>query len=101
MLCRGFSASTFPLCICCPDLWQTLGLNLLIAGWGASDGHGKRRLAGATTAHAATAAQSNAVWLEDCVIRLMCVLALDRFGDFVSDQVTVCLALSWVGSLAC
>lgn len=27
------------------------------------------------------------LWLEDIVIRLLCVLALDRFGDFVSDQV--------------
>lgn len=26
-------------------------------------------------------------WLEDCAIRLLCVLALDRFGDFVSDAV--------------
>ncbi|CAG8553691.1 13638_t:CDS:10, partial [Dentiscutata heterogama] len=26
-------------------------------------------------------------WLEDVAIRLLCVFALDRFGDFVSDQV--------------
>nr|XP_029525639.1 TATA-binding protein-associated factor 172-like isoform X3 [Oncorhynchus nerka] len=26
-------------------------------------------------------------WLEDVVIRLLCVFALDRFGDFVSDEV--------------
>ncbi|KAJ9089533.1 TATA-binding protein-associated factor mot1 [Entomophthora muscae] len=26
-------------------------------------------------------------WLEDVCIRLLCVFALDRFGDFVSDQV--------------
>lgn len=26
-------------------------------------------------------------WLEDVVLRLLCVLALDRFGDFISDQV--------------
>ncbi|XP_016085602.1 TATA-binding protein-associated factor 172-like [Sinocyclocheilus grahami] len=26
-------------------------------------------------------------WLEDLVIRLLCVFALDRFGDFVSDEV--------------
>ncbi|XP_048483011.1 TATA-binding protein-associated factor 172 isoform X2 [Plutella xylostella] len=26
-------------------------------------------------------------WLEDLALRLICVLALDRFGDFVSDQV--------------
>ncbi|KAJ3082443.1 TATA-binding protein-associated factor mot1 [Quaeritorhiza haematococci] len=28
-------------------------------------------------------------WLEDVAIRLLCVLALDRFADFVSDQVVV------------
>lgn len=27
------------------------------------------------------------LWLEDAVLRLLCVLALDRFGDFISDQV--------------
>lgn len=27
------------------------------------------------------------LWLEDVSLRLVCVLALDRFGDFVSDQV--------------
>nr|CAD7262320.1 unnamed protein product [Timema shepardi] len=27
------------------------------------------------------------LWLEDIALRLLCVLALDRFGDFVSDQV--------------
>lgn len=26
-------------------------------------------------------------FLEDCALRLLCVLALDRFGDFISDQV--------------
>ena len=26
-------------------------------------------------------------WLEDAAIRLLCVFALDRFADFVSDQV--------------
>lgn len=26
-------------------------------------------------------------WLEDLAIRLLCVFSLDRFGDFVSDQV--------------
>ncbi|ODV92971.1 hypothetical protein CANCADRAFT_30966 [Tortispora caseinolytica NRRL Y-17796] len=29
----------------------------------------------------------NASWLEDVASRLCCVLALDRFGDYVSDQV--------------
>ncbi|KAJ8037888.1 hypothetical protein HOLleu_18825 [Holothuria leucospilota] len=29
----------------------------------------------------------NKSWLEDMALRLMCVLALDRFGDFISDEV--------------
>ncbi|XP_077979914.1 TATA-binding protein-associated factor 172-like [Glandiceps talaboti] len=29
----------------------------------------------------------NQMWLEDMALRLICVLALDRFGDFVSDEV--------------
>lgn len=28
-------------------------------------------------------------WIEDIVIRLLCVFALDRFGDFVSDEVVL------------
>ncbi|XP_046389697.1 TATA-binding protein-associated factor 172 [Ischnura elegans] len=31
--------------------------------------------------------ESHRLWLEDTGLRLLCVLALDRFGDFVSDQV--------------
>lgn len=31
--------------------------------------------------------ESHMLWLEDAVLRLLCVLALDRFGDFISDQV--------------
>lgn len=31
--------------------------------------------------------QAHSSWLEDAALRLMCVLVLDRFGDFVSDQV--------------
>ncbi|KAJ7534695.1 hypothetical protein O6H91_13G105700 [Diphasiastrum complanatum] len=30
---------------------------------------------------------SNLEFLQDCTIRLLCVFSLDRFGDFVSDQV--------------
>lgn len=29
----------------------------------------------------------NQIWLEDLALRLLCVLALDKFGDYVSDQV--------------
>ncbi|KAM9325875.1 LOW QUALITY PROTEIN: TATA-binding protein-associated factor 172 [Gastrophryne carolinensis] len=31
--------------------------------------------------------QQHQEWLEDLTIRLLCVFALDRFGDFVSDEV--------------
>lgn len=30
---------------------------------------------------------AHCAWLEDTSLRLLCVLALDRFGDFISDQV--------------
>ena len=30
----------------------------------------------------------NQRWLVDAAIRVMCVFALDRFADFVSDQVS-------------
>lgn len=30
---------------------------------------------------------SHVRWFEDAVLRLLCVLSLDRFGDFISDQV--------------
>lgn len=46
------------------------------------------QLQGVTAQHVEAARQSNTQWLEDCTIRLLCVLALDRFGDFASDQVT-------------
>ena len=45
----------------------------------------------------------NQKWLVDAAIRVMCVFALDRFADFVSDQVGVCGWVSrrseWVGEL--
>ena len=31
------------------------------------------------------ARESNAAWLEDMCVRLLCILALDRFGDFAGD----------------
>ena len=36
---------------------------------------------------AAIAARSNAAWLEDMAVRLLCLLSLDRFGDYVGDGV--------------
>lgn len=31
--------------------------------------------------------KDNKLWLQDLAFRVLCVLSLDRFGDFVSDQV--------------
>ena len=30
---------------------------------------------------------ANELWLEDMSLKLLCVFALDRFGDFVTDEV--------------
>ncbi len=46
----------------------------------------KRHGADAGKSITRSAAESK-LWLEDLCIRVLCVLALDRFGDFVSDQV--------------
>jgi hypothetical protein len=27
------------------------------------------------------------MWLQDCAVRLLCLFALDRFGDYASDSV--------------
>ncbi|KAL6533717.1 btaf1 RNA polymerase II, B-TFIID transcription factor-associated, 170kDa [Orobanche hederae] len=37
--------------------------------------------------HARTSWLRNYEFLQDCAIRFLCVLSLDRFGDYVSDQV--------------
>ncbi|GFP81580.1 tata-binding protein-associated factor btaf1 [Phtheirospermum japonicum] len=37
--------------------------------------------------HARTSWLRNFEFLQDCAIRFLCVLSLDRFGDYVSDQV--------------
>ncbi|KAK9916950.1 hypothetical protein WJX75_009151 [Coccomyxa subellipsoidea] len=57
------------------------------SGWMVPGGSGRPQLAPATAADAAATAASNQAWLVDCALRLLCTLALDRFGDFVSDQV--------------
>jgi len=33
--------------------------------------------------------QVNQIWLSDLALRLLSVIALDRFGDFVSDEVSI------------
>ena len=62
-------------------------MSLSPEGWMAAEGTGAPDLAPGSWQAAAAAAAANAVWVEDCIIRIVCVLALDRFADFVSDQV--------------
>jgi TATA-binding protein-associated factor len=62
----------------------------LFAGWMAAEGQGKPYLAAQPPDAAITAIAANASWLEDCIVRTVCVLALDRFADYVSDQVFGC-----------
>ncbi|XP_054654807.1 TATA-binding protein-associated factor 172 isoform X1 [Dunckerocampus dactyliophorus] len=49
-----------------------------------SHGAGGGKLVGST---AEQMLRQHEEWIEDLVIRLLCVFALDRFGDFVSDEV--------------
>ncbi|XP_068183061.1 TATA-binding protein-associated factor 172 [Antennarius striatus] len=49
-----------------------------------SHGAGGGKLSGST---AEQMFRQHQEWIEDLVIRLLCVFALDRFGDFVSDEV--------------
>ena len=52
-------------------------------------GEGPPSLISVARRDAAHAAEANTAWLEDCSARLLCVLALDRFGDYVSDKVYI------------
>ena len=59
----------------------------LVVGWAKENGAGHMSL-GPTARHEAEEASGrNREWLEDCAVHLLCVLALDRFADFISDQV--------------
>ncbi|KAM8852198.1 TATA-binding protein-associated factor 172 [Synchiropus picturatus] len=49
-----------------------------------SHGSGGGKLVGST---AEQMQRQHQEWIEDLIIRLLCVFALDRFGDFVSDEV--------------
>ncbi|CAL1577030.1 unnamed protein product [Knipowitschia caucasica] len=73
----------------CNDLFNPLwevrhgagtGLREILKSHGAGGG----KLVGST---AAQMSRQHQEWIEDLVIRLLCVFALDRFGDFVSDEV--------------
>lgn len=67
-------------------------LELCWAGWALPGGTGLLQLEHVTQDVVSSARSSNLQWLEDCAVRLLCVLALDRFGDFTSDQVLQCLS---------
>ncbi len=64
-------------------------------GWTAAGGAGKPQLVeegteagtGAQKIDVVAALKANNEWLEDCAIHMLCTLALDRFGDYLSDQV--------------
>jgi hypothetical protein len=52
---------------------------------------GKRRLRASPPLEpgiVACAAAARSAWLQDCIALLLAVLALDRFADYVSDQVS-------------
>lgn len=48
---------------------------------------GLQQLQNVTLQQVEAAGDANKRWLEDCMVMLVCVLALDRFGDYGSDQV--------------
>ena len=70
---------------------ESAGINVKIedvpTGWLAAEGRGRPNLMPVDAADAQRAARDNASWLEECVMHLLCVLALDQFGDFASDDV--------------
>ena len=58
------------------------------SGWASPQGVGKRRLARPVSeATVRAAAAANAGWLGECLELLLCVLALDQYADYASDQV--------------
>lgn len=61
---------------------------LLLAGWHMSGGSGRMTIAKPDAAAVHTAAQQHACWLQDALALLLSSLVLDRFADYVSDQVT-------------
>ena len=67
--------------------WKIQNLIKSHAGWMVPGGEGPPSVTGVAHQDAVHAAKANTAWLEDCSARLLCVLALDRFGDYVSDKV--------------
>lgn len=56
-------------------------------GWMAAEGRGRPTLVPMTEADVERAIIDNRAWVEECATHLLCVLALDRFGDYTSDGV--------------
>lgn len=56
-------------------------------GWLAAGGSGMPSLLSVTEADVNRASMENLAWLEECTIHILCVLALERFGDYLSDDV--------------
>ncbi|MEW5306068.1 MAG: hypothetical protein WDW36_008565 [Sanguina aurantia] len=56
------------------------------SGWALPGGSGLQQLQNVTWQQVEAAGDANKRWLEDCIVMLVCVLALDRFGDYGSDQ---------------
>ncbi|GMH43351.1 hypothetical protein BSKO_11273 [Bryopsis sp. KO-2023] len=56
------------------------------SGWLLPGRSGRRDLGNVQQEELSHAASANQSWLENCVVVLLCVLAMDRVGDFVSDQ---------------
>ena len=79
MLCRLLTSTAFMV----KHQWRCF---YCFAGWLAAEGEGPPQLGSVTAAEGEAAAAANLGWLEDCIVRIVCVLALDRFADFVSDQ---------------
>ena len=63
---------------------------LIFAGWAAKGGRGQLDLQASSRADAAKAVTDNKMWLDSCLAHILCVLALDRFGDYISDQASLC-----------
>lgn len=57
------------------------------SGWLAAGGNGMPLLLPVTEGDVNRASAENLAWLEECTIHILCVLALERFGDYLSDDV--------------
>ena len=56
-------------------------------GWLASESRGPPHLERVQQVDVMRADWAHEEWINDCLVHLLCVIALDRFGDYVSDDV--------------